>query len=81
MAKPLTDPMVASPAHYATGSVECIDAIESMLTPEEFVGFLRGTIMRYTWRCTRKGAALQDVQKLGWYRDRLERVLAARVET
>ena len=41
---------VNSPAHYNAGKVECIDAIESMLTPEEFIGFLRGNILKYQWR-------------------------------
>ena len=28
--------MVNSPPHYANGTIECIDAMEAMLTPEEF---------------------------------------------
>ena len=33
---------VNSPSHYNSGSVECIEAIEAMLSPEEFIGYLRG---------------------------------------
>ena len=43
LGKPLHffDP-VDKPMHYAAGSVECIDAIEAQLTPEEFRGYLKG---------------------------------------
>lgn len=32
------DDPVNHPSHYTGGEVECIDAIESALTPEEFCG-------------------------------------------
>jgi len=32
---------VEKPVHYAAGSVECIDAIEAQMTPEEFRGYLK----------------------------------------
>lgn len=28
----------------------CIDAIRNALTPEEYMGFLKGNIIKYTWR-------------------------------
>jgi len=68
---------VNSPAHYASGNIECIDAIQSMLSLDEFVGYLRGNIAKYTWRCTKKGNILQDVQKLRWYAAKLEEVIGA----
>ena len=30
--------IVNNPKHYNTGEIECIDAIDSMLTSEEFIG-------------------------------------------
>jgi hypothetical protein len=42
-----TSEAVNSPAHYTNGKVECIDAIESMLTRDEFIGYLRGNILKY----------------------------------
>jgi hypothetical protein len=42
--EPKPDP-VNHPAHYTQGKVECIDAIESMLTPEEYRGFLKGALV------------------------------------
>jgi predicted transcriptional regulator len=65
-----SDP-VNSPSHYTNGSVECIDAIESMLTKEEFIGFLRGNILKYQWRYKQKNGA-EDLKKAQWYFDKLK---------
>lgn len=68
----MSDP-VNSPAHYTTGKVECIDAIESALSPEEFKGYLRGNAIKYLWRYRHKGG-LEDLKKANWYLARLVRV-------
>jgi predicted transcriptional regulator len=65
-----SDP-VNSPSHYTNGTVECIDAIESMLTKEEFIGFLRGNILKYQWRYKQKNGA-EDLKKAQWYFDKLK---------
>ena len=62
---------VNSPSHYTSGSIECIDAIESMLTKEEFIGFLRGNILKYQWRYKQKNGA-EDLKKAQWYFDKLK---------
>ena len=62
--------MVNAPAHYTSGKVECIDAIESMLTKDEFIGFLRGNILKYQWRYKIKNG-VEDLKKAQWYFDRL----------
>lgn len=63
---------VNHPSHYqATNGVECIDAIQAALTPAEFRGYLKGNIIKYTFRELKKNG-LQDIQKLGWYADRLD---------
>lgn len=36
--------------HYQQGDIECIDAIRSALTEEEFRGFCKGNILKYSWR-------------------------------
>lgn len=63
--------MVNSPPHYANGTIECIDAMEAMLTPEEFIGYLRGNAFKYMWRFRNKGKAYEDLQKSQWYVNRL----------
>tara|TARA_Y100001937_G_scaffold116490_1_gene168485 strand:+ start:740 stop:967 length:228 start_codon:yes stop_codon:yes gene_type:complete len=59
------------PSHYRKGKIECIDAIEAALTTEEFLGYLKGQIIKYTWRAKHKGKESQDYQKLQWYSTRL----------
>ena len=61
---------VNNPEHYASGKVECIDAIESALTPEEFRGYLKGNIMKYVWR-ERKKSGVESLRKAEWYQKRL----------
>lgn len=41
---------VSNPPHYTTGGIECIDAIRSALTPEEFRGYCKGNVLKYIWR-------------------------------
>ena len=62
---------VNSPSHYNSGSVECIDAIEAMLSPEEYTGYLRGNSLKYRWRFRYKGKPVEDLRKANWYEDRL----------
>lgn len=62
---------VNRPAHYTTGSVECIDAIEASMTPEEFKGYLKGNAQKYLWRYRNKGKPKEDLQKALWYLQRL----------
>jgi hypothetical protein len=64
----VSDP-VNYPDHYTAGSIECIDAIQAALTPEQFTGYCRGNAIKYIWRCDRKGGT-QDIQKAIWYLNR-----------
>jgi hypothetical protein len=63
--------LVNSPSHYASGAVECIDAIEASLTNEAFCGYLKGNVLKYLWRYESKCNSLQDLQKAEWYLKRL----------
>lgn len=72
---------VDSPAHYTGGEIECIQAIEAMLETcdDGYEGYLRGQIIKYTWRFRQKktlqGMELaqgqEDLQKAQWYQHRL----------
>jgi hypothetical protein len=61
---------VTSPAHYTAGEIECIDAIRAALTPEEFRGFCKGNVIKYTWRERHKGQD-ESLAKAVWYLERL----------
>ena len=61
---------VEKPVHYAAGSVECIDAIEAQMTPEEFRGYLKGNVVKYLWRERKKGGK-ESLKKAKWYLKKL----------
>lgn len=65
----LKSDIVNHPPHYKLNAkgIECIDAIEATLTPEEFRGYLRGQVIKYIWRCNYKGKRLEDLEKAEWY--------------
>lgn len=72
------DEDVNSPAHYAAqGDIECIDAMESMMSREEIIGYLRGNSFKYRWRCRDKGNAVKDLRKAQWYENRLLAIIEA----
>jgi hypothetical protein len=66
---------INAPAHYRQGAIECIDAIESALTPEEFRGYLKGNVIKYTWRLGHKDDPAQEAGKMVWYGQRLQTTL------
>lgn len=61
---------VNNPQHYTSGTIECIDAIESSMTGESFAGFLKGNVQKYMWRYENKGG-VESLQKAQWYLNRL----------
>ena len=67
----LINTMVEHPPHYNNGNVECIEAIEAMLTPDEFIGYLRGNSLKYRWRFRYKNKPIEDLRKARWYEERL----------
>lgn len=62
--------VVNSPPHYKKGSVECIDAIQAALTPEEFRGYCKGNALKYVWR-ERWKDGVESLDKANWYLKRL----------
>ena len=74
---PRVDP-VNHPPHYADSEngIECIDAIEAALGHEQFIGFLRGQVIKYTWRLGKKDDPVQDASKAQWYQNKLIDVLS-----
>ena len=62
--------MVNEPPHYNQAGIECIDAIQAALTPEEFRGYCKGNNLKYTWREQYKNKT-EDLRKAAWYLDKL----------
>lgn len=61
---------VNHPSHYTDGTIECIEAIEAQLTPEEYKGYLKGNVAKYVWREKHKGG-IESLKKAQWYLNRL----------
>jgi hypothetical protein len=62
--------MVNHPPHYTVGGIETIDYIKAKLTPEEFIGYLKGNVIKYTSRAGKKDDIVQDLEKAQWYMNR-----------
>ena len=62
----INDP-VNSPKHYGQGSIECIDYIKDVLTVEEYIGYLRGNLIKYHHRYRYKGKPVEDLEKAKVY--------------
>jgi len=67
--------LVNRPAHYTTGGIETINFIEAKLSPEEFRGYLKGNVLKYSSRLGHKGDVKTDAGKLAWYSSRLQKVI------
>ena len=67
--------MVDNPPHYNNGGIECIEAIEAMLSKDEYIGYLRGNALKYMWRFRYKSKPFEDLRKARWYEERLMKFL------
>jgi hypothetical protein len=65
--------MVNHPKHYGgkDNQYETIKVLEAWLPREQFIGFLRGTSIKYLSRFGNKDAAEQEAKKAAWYDDYL----------
>lgn len=67
--------MVNNPPHYTYGGIETITYIKAKLTPEQYVGYLRGNIEKYNSRIGLKDDSVQDAGKIEWYAKELHKFL------
>ena len=63
--------VVNKPNHYMLFSdMEAIDVIRTLLTEDEFRGYLRGNVLKYRLRAGKKGDTSEDIMKAlryeGW---------------
>lgn len=72
--KPKAD-MINNPPHYTHGGIETIAYIRAKLSPEQYVGYLRGNIEKYNSRIGLKDDSVQDAGKIEWYAKELHRFL------
>lgn len=62
-------------SHYKDMPVQPWDVMEAVLTHEEFVGFLKGNVLKYSLRAGRKEGASDDTEKARHYMQKLAEVL------
>ncbi len=62
---------VDRPEHYNKFGIECITAIKASMSDEEFKGYLKGNLIKYTWRYSYKSKPLEDLKKAKWYLNKL----------
>jgi len=51
-------------SHYDNGKLKGIEILRDKLTDEEFEGFLKGNILKYTMRANHKGQKEDDFKKI-----------------
>jgi Protein of unknwon function (DUF3310) len=61
-------------SHYRSKKIQPWDAMEVWMSKEEFVGYLRGNVIKYAARCNEKGG-VEDLQKAQHYLTKLLEVL------
>jgi hypothetical protein len=60
--------------HYKNMPIQPWTVMEAVLTPEEFRGFLKGNLIKYSLRAGHKGAAEVDAEKAKHYLQKLNEV-------
>lgn len=66
-----------NPEHYRKGGIETIEFMAAKSTPEEFMGHLRLTAIKYLSRYGHKDQRVQELKKAQWYINRLIQELEA----
>jgi hypothetical protein len=72
--RPQSEDIINHPSHYTFFKKEIIDTIRDSLTPEEFIGYLKGNMIKYRMRAGIKGGIekrKEDLDKSNWYQDKL----------
>lgn len=59
-------------SHYKDMAIQPIEVMRAVLTPEEYRGFLKGNIIKYSMRAGKKAGASDDAEKAKHYREFLQ---------
>jgi len=58
-------------SHYKEMNIQPWDAMEVLLSPDEFIGFLKGNYLKYLMRDGKKPGARLDAEKANHYAAKL----------
>ena len=56
--------------HYTDKAIQPWEAMQAWMTEEEFIGYLKGNVIKYLARCESKGGK-EDLEKAMHYLDKL----------
>ncbi|WP_207900753.1 DUF3310 domain-containing protein [Anaerospora hongkongensis] len=63
----MSDGTAKSQTHYQQADIQPIEIMQMYLTPEEFRGFLKGNLIKYSLRANFKGNEQVDIDKAHQY--------------
>ena len=63
----IEDGTAAGASHYQVGDKQPIEIMQEIMTPEEFQGFCRGNVIKYSLRLGHKDAAVKEAAKIEQY--------------
>ena len=69
----MVEDIINKPKHYIRGDIELIQAQKASMTHDQLVGYLKGQIMKYTWRFDLKNGS-EDLSKAQFYLTYLKEV-------
>lgn len=59
--------LIDRPPHYASGAIECIEAMEAARGQHAVMEHSILNAMKYLWRAGKKDGMAQDLRKAEWY--------------
>ena len=69
---------MSTPEHYdLNGGADALDVMQGCMTPEQYVGFLKGNVVKYAIRLGRKGGPADWIVDAGKLADYASRYAAA----
>lgn len=63
---------VNHPPHYTSTKVEVIDTLQGSLSEDEYLGFLKGNVIKYVLRAGKKQNTIEDLNKAIWYINKIK---------
>jgi hypothetical protein len=72
-----TDPKAT---YYDAGGIETIAVIRAKLTPEQFLGYCIGNVIKYLCRINHKGQPVRDAEKVAQYSEWIRETMEAHPE-
>lgn len=67
--RPIDDGSAATSPHYNSLPIQPLMLMEAVMTREEFLGFLKGNMIKYAMRAGKKDAVAKDVTKYNQYKE------------